>query len=367
MIVFLAFLIWLYLFFLHGRFWDSGPELQPAVPLAYPDVDIIVPARDEAETIGPVIASLVSQDYAGTFRVILVDDNSTDGTAEKAGTHGRLTILTGKPKAPGWSGKLWALSQGVAASTAPVLLFCDADITHDPRHLATLVSRLQAPKVDMVSEMVRLNCTSWPERFLIPAFVYFFQMLYPFAKANDPYSRVAAGAGGTVLIRREALERIGGLEKMKGALIDDCTLAREVKRGGPIYIGHSGLATSIRPYPHARDIWNMITRTAFTQLNYSALILAGTIIGLALVWLVAPYEILFGGLGWRFFLSLATFGLAMLSYLPTLHRYKQPYYFALALPGIALFYMAATIASAVNYWRGTGAQWKSRAYGGEAK
>ena len=367
MIVFLAFLIWLYLFFLHGRFWESGPELRPSVPLAHPDVDIIVPARDEAETIGPVIASLVSQDYAGKFRVILVDDNSTDGTAEKAGTHERLTIITGKPKEPGWSGKLWALSQGVAASTAPVLLFSDADITHDPRHLATLVSRLQAPKVDMVSEMVRLNCTSWPERFLIPAFVYFFQMLYPFAKANDPSSRVAAAAGGTVLIRREALERIGGLEKMKGALIDDCTLAREVKRGGPIYIGHSGLATSIRPYPHARDIWNMITRTAFTQLNYSALILAGTIIGLALVWLVAPYEILFGGLGWRFFLGLATFGLACLSYLPTLHRYKQPYYFALALPGIALFYMAATIASAVNYWRGTGAQWKSRAYGGEAK
>ncbi len=367
MIVFLAFLIWLYLFFLHGRFWESGPELQPAVPLTHPDVDIIVPARDEAETIGPVIASLVSQDYAGKFRVILVDDNSTDGTAEKAGTHERLTIITGKPKAQGWSGKLWALSQGVAASTAPVLLFCDADITHDPRHLATLVSRLQAPKVDMVSEMVRLNCTSWPERFLIPAFVYFFQMLYPFAKANDPASRVAAAAGGTVLIRREALERIGGLEKIRGALIDDCTLAREVKRFGPIYIGHSGLATSIRPYPQMRDIWNMIARTAFTQLNYSALWLAGTIIGLALVWLVAPYEILFGGLGWRFFLGLATFGLAGLSYLPTLQRYKQSSYFALALPGIALFYMAATIASAVNYWRGAGAQWKSRAYGGEAK
>ncbi|MDR3505325.1 MAG: glycosyltransferase [Acidocella sp.] len=367
MIVFLAFLTWLYLFFLHGRFWESAPELQPAVPLGHPDVDIIVPARDEAETIGPVIASLVSQDYAGKFRVILVDDSSTDGTAEKAGTHEHLTILTGKAKEPGWSGKLWALSQGIRASTAPVLMFCDADITHDPRHLATLVSRLETPKTDMVSEMVKLNCTSWPERFLIPAFVYFFQMLYPFALANDPSSRVAAGAGGTVLIRREALERIGGIEKIRGALIDDCSLAREVKRGGPIYIGHSGLATSIRPYPHARDIWNMITRTAFTQLHYSALWLVGAIVGLTLVWLVAPCAILFSGLGWRFFLGLATFGLACLSYLPTLQRYKQPYYFALALPGIALFYMAATIASAVNYWRGTGAQWKSRAYGGEAK
>ena len=363
MIVFLAFLIWLYLFFLHGRFWESAPELQPTEPLTHPDVDIIVPARDEAETIGPVIASLVSQDYGGKFRVILVDDNSTDGTAEKAGAHERLTILSGQPKPEGWSGKLWALSQGVAASTAPVLLLTDADITHNPRHLATLVARLQTPRADMVSEMVRLNCASLAERFLIPAFVYFFQMLYPFAKVNDPAARTAGAAGGTVLIRREALARIGGLEKIKGALIDDCTLAREVKRGGPIYLGHSGLATSIRPYPQARDIWNMIARTAFTQLNYSAALLLGTILGMAVVWLAAPLAILFSGFGWRFFLGLATFGLACLSYLPTLQRYKQPYYFALALPGIALFYMAATIASAVNHWRGTGAQWKSRAYG----
>ena len=363
----LSLLVWLYLIFLHGDFWLSGPELRPVRPTSFPDVDIIVPARDEAQTIGPVIASLVSQDYPGSFHVTLVDDNSTDGTAAKAGGFVNLTILSGAPKAAGWSGKLWALSQGVAATSAPIILFTDADITHDPRHLSTLVARLLTPKADMVSEMVKLNCTSWPERFLIPAFVYFFQMLYPFALANDPSSRVAAGAGGTVLIRREALERIGGIEKIRGALIDDCSLAREVKRGGPIYIGHSGLATSIRPYPHARDIWNMITRTAFTQLHYSALWLVGAIAGLTLVWLVAPCAILFSGLGWQFFLGLATFGLACLSYLPTLHRYKQPYYFALALPGIALFYMAATIASAVNYWRGTGAQWKSRAYGGEAK
>ena len=363
MIAFLALLIWLYLVFLHGRFWESEPELRPAVPMEFPDVDIVMPARDEAETIAPVIASLLAQDYAGNFRVILVDDNSTDGTAAKAGTHENLTILTGAAKPPGWSGKLWALQQGVAASTAPVLLFTDADITHDKRHLSALVARLVKPRVDMVSEMVRLNCVSWPERFLIPAFVYFFQMLYPFAKVNDPLSRTAAAAGGTVLVRRDALARIGGLERIKGALIDDVTLATELKKFGPIYLGHSGLATSIRPYPQAADIWNMITRTAFTQLKYSPVVLAGTIIGMALVWLVAPYEVIFGH-GWHFVFGVVASLLALVSYFPTLARYRQPKLFAVALPFIALFYMAATIASAVQHWSGTGAKWKSRAYAG---
>ncbi len=364
MIPALVLLIWLYLVFMHGKFWHSGPELRPARPQAWPDVDIIVPARDEAETIGPVIASLVAQDYEGRLRVILVDDNSTDGTAELAGAHPRLTIISGQPKATGWSGKLWALSQGVARSEAPLLLFTDADITHDPRHLATLVAKLEGARLDMVSEMVRLNCASWAERVLIPAFVYFFQMLYPFAKVNDPRDGTAAAAGGTVLIRREALARIGGLAAIRGALIDDVTLARAVKKGGPVWLGHSGLATSIRPYPHVRDIWDMIARTAFTQLNYSALWLAGTLIGLTLVWLVAPYEVLFGQ-GRVFWAGLATSILAVISYLPTLDRYRVPKYFALALPFIALFYMAATIGSALNHWRGSGANWKNRAYGGE--
>jgi len=365
LIAFLALLTWLYLFFAHGRFWESTPELPPAVPSAFPDVDIIIPARDEAATIGPVIASLLAQDYAGNFRVILVDDNSTDGTAARAGVAPNLTILTGAPKPAGWSGKLWALAQGVAASNAEVILFADADITHDPRHLSALVARLIHPRVDMVSEMVRLNCMSFSERFLIPAFVYFFQMLYPFSKVNDSLSATAAAAGGTVLIRREALARLGGLEKIKSALIDDVSLAREAKKYGPIYLGHSGLATSIRPYPNPSDIWAMITRTAFTQLNYSAFILVGTILGLALVWLVAPYEVAFGH-GWRFCAGLAASVLAILSYFPTLKRYGQPKAFALALPFIALFYMAATLASALHYWRGTGAKWKNRAYGANA-
>jgi len=360
-IFFLALLVWVYLVFFHGRFWESGPELPAALPAELPDVDIVVPARDEAGTIAAVIESLLTQDYAGKFRVILVDDNSTDGTAALAGVGERLTVMTGAEKPAGWSGKLWAVNQGIAAGTAPVLLLTDADIVHDRRHLSSLVAQLVAKRLDMVSEMVRLNCTSLAERALVPAFVYFFQMLYPFAKVNDPLSGVAAAAGGTVLIRRVALERIGGIAAIKSALIDDVALANAVKRGGAIYLGHSGLAESIRPYPGFADIWRMISRTAFTQLKYSAAVLVVTLLGLALVWIVPAWAVLFGH-GWGFMFGLAAYALSVVSYLPTLKRYGQARWWALGLPVIALFYMAATLDSAVNYWRGTGAVWKSRAY-----
>ncbi len=364
MLAFISLIIWLYLVLAHGRFWSSGPELVPADPPECPDVDIIVPARDEAQTIGPVIASLIAQHYAGRYRVILVDDDSTDGTAAAAGSSPRLRVIRGQPKPAGWSGKLWAVAQGVAASTAPVLMLTDADIVHDPRHLSTLVARMMQPRVEMVSEMVRLSCHSLPERALVPAFVYFFQMLYPFARVNDPRSRVAAAAGGTVLVRSEALERIGGIESIKGALIDDVSLAKAIKRVGPVYLGHSGLASSIRPYPRFADLWSMISRTAFTQLRHSPVLLLLTLAGLTLVWLVPAWEILFGT-SWPFAFGLTAFVLAAASYLPTLRRYRQLPAWSLALPLIALFYMAATLGSAINYWSGSGAHWKNRAYGPE--
>jgi hopene-associated glycosyltransferase HpnB len=362
MIALVSLLIWLYLFFAHGRFWRSAPELPPAVPSEFPDVDIIVPARDEAHTIGRVIGSLLEQDYQGKCRIILVDDNSTDGTAALAGTAPRLTIISLQSKPADWSGKLWALSQGVAASHAPVLLFTDADIVHDPRHLSSLVAKLLQSRADMVSEMVRLNCISLAERALVPAFVYFFQMLYPFNRVNDPRSPVAAAAGGTVLIRREALQRSGGIDAIKNSLIDDVALAKSVKRTGSIFLGHSGLAASIRPYPAFADIWHMISRTAFTQLRYSPALLMLTLLGLTLVWLVPTAAILFGH-GRESVFGLAAFGLAAVSYLPTLSRYGRSRLWALALPLIALFYMAATCGSAWDYWRGRGARWKARAYG----
>jgi hopene-associated glycosyltransferase HpnB len=357
----LSFGVWFYLFFCHGGFWRSRPQLPPAVPSALPDIDIIVPARDESETIGAAVASLLAQDYAGNLRVILVDDNSTDGTAAKAGSAPRLLVIRLDTKPAGWSGKLWALSHGVAASSAQLLLLTDADIAHDPRHVSSLVAQLLTARLDLVSEMVRLNCASLAERSLVPAFVYFFQMLYPFAKVNNPRSAVAAAAGGTVLIRREALERIGGIAAIKNSLIDDVALATAVKRRGPIFLGHSGLAASIRPYPAFTDIWRMISRTAFTQLRHSAWLLVFTVFGLGVVWLLPPWELAFGN-GWERILGLGACTLATVSYAPTLRRYGRAKIWALALPLIALFYMAATVASAVNYWRGKGANWKNRAY-----
>lgn len=392
MIALLCLGIWLYLLVAHGRYWQSGPELDPSLPPVHPDVDIVVPARDEAQTIAPVIASLLAQDYRGTFRVLLVDDDSTDDTAAAAGTAPNLTIITGQPKPDGWSGKLWALAQGVAASRAPILLFTDADIIHDPRHLSTLVARLlqshadQAdatlphadqtapsqpgtiqhrvgpPRTELVSEMVRLNCSSLAERALVPAFVYFFQMLYPFSKVNDPSSPVAAAAGGTILIRRETLQRVGGIESIRGALIDDVTLARVIKPHGALYLGHSGLATSIRPYPRFADIWRMIARTAFTQLRYSAVLLALAVTGLALVWLGPLAQVLLHR-DWRFACGLIAFALGAMTYVPTLARFRLSYVWSLLLPAVAAFYMAATVGSALGHWFGRGARWKSRAYG----
>jgi hopene-associated glycosyltransferase HpnB len=361
MIALMSLCVWIYLFFWHGWFWRSQPELPPAVPSVFPDVDIIVPARNEAATIGPAIGSLLAQDYAGHFKVILVDDNSTDDTAALAGTGAALQVVRLHTKPTGWSGKLWALNHGVALGHAPLVLFTDADIEHDPRHLSTLVAHLEQAHVDMASEMVRLNCVSLAERALVPAFVYFFQMLYPFAKVNSHSSSVAAAAGGTILIRRPVLERIGGIEAIKNALIDDVALAAKVKPIGAIFLGHSRLAVSVRRYPAFNDIWQMISRTAFTQLRYSALLLALTLATLCFVWFVPPATALFAH-GWAAACGLLACILAGVSYVPTLSRYGRSMWWIAALPLIALFYMSATAASAFNHWRGRGTTWKNREY-----
>ena len=364
MIAAVAVLAWAWLLALHGWFWRSGPALAPRHPQDAPAVAIVVPARDEAARIARSIASLLAQDYAGRFRVVLVDDNSTDATAEIARAlpdADRLTVIPGAPRPAGWAGKLWAVHQGVAATDAPLVLLTDADIAHDPGHLASLVAHAEVTGCDMVSEMVRLNTASWAERALIPAFVYFFQLLYPFARVNDPLSATAAAAGGTVLIRRAALVRIGGIAAIADRLIDDCALAAKVKQGGRIWLGHSDLARSIRPYPAVADIWAMVARSAYVQLRHSPLLLAGSLLGLALVFLAPPALVLFGTGGERLAGAVAWGGMAA-SFLPTLRRYGRASGWAPLLPAIALFYMAATIGAAWGHHFGRGVAWKGRAY-----
>lgn len=358
--------IWLYLVFARGSFWQAGPVLPVAYPKVAPPVAIVVPARDEAPLIEATLRSLLAQDYAGPFRVILVDDNSTDGTGRIASGIGdpRLTVVTGAARPAGWSGKLWAVSQGVAeADDSDLILLTDADIVHDPAHLSSLVAKIESYGLDLVSEMVKLACDTWAERALVPAFVFFFQLLYPFAWVADGLKSTAAAAGGTILIRHRALRRIGGIEAVRGALIDDVALATAVKKGGRIWLGHADLARSVRPYPSAGDIWRMIARTAFVQLRYSPALLVLTTLGMVLTWLVPPALTLFGH-GAAFWCGLASWLMLSASYLPTVRRFGRSPLWAPFLPLIALFYMAATIGSAVNHYRGRGVAWKGRAYQG---
>ena len=364
----LSLLVWAYLLLAHGRFWSAGPVLAPAEPRRAPPVAVVVPARDEAGSIERALRSLLAQRYDGALRIVLVDDGSTDGTGALARTLAagdpRLLVLDGRPRPPGWSGKLWAVAQGVAASgNAGLVLLADADIEHAPEHVATLVAQMERADCDMVSEMVALNCESAAERALVPAFVFFFQLLYPFRRVADPRSRTAAAAGGTVLIRAQALTRIGGIEAMRGALIDDVTLAGLVKRGGRIWLGHSRLARSIRPYPGAADVWRMVARTAYVQLRHSPLLLLGTVVGMVLVWMVPPLAALFGH-GLARWLGLAAWAASAGAYLPTLRRFGQSPLWAPLLPLVAAFYTAATLGSALDHHRGRGVVWKSRAYQG---
>jgi hopene-associated glycosyltransferase HpnB len=365
-----ALAIWVYLLFLRGSFWwlpfrRSAPAGNPALR----SVAAVVPARDEAATIGRAVASLLAQDYRGDFHIIVVDDESSDGTAEAAraaaamaGAAARLTTFGGSPTPPGWTGKLWAMHQGIEAARPlrpNYLLLTDADIVHGPRNLRELVWRAESENYDLVSLMVRLHCRSIWERLLIPAFVFFFFKLYPPRWVADPARRTAAAAGGCILIRLSALDRIGGLDSIRHEIIDDCALARRIKSVGRLWLGPATQAMSVREYRSWRSIWDMITRSAFAQLDYSAVILAFTVAALGLIYLAPPLLLwspdiparLCGGLAW----------LAMsIAFLPTLRSYDAPPLLAVLLPLIALFYIAATVASAVQFWCGRGGLWKGR-------
>ena len=375
----LSLTIWIYLLAFRGGFWRSAERLgaAPAPRQAWPAVTAVMPARDEAEVIGASLAALLAQDYPGHFEVILVDDHSTDATAAVARAAAaasphpeRFRLLPAAALPAGWTGKLWALHQGVqqAGAESAFFWFSDADIHQPSDALRRLVAKAEAENRDLVSLMVALTCESFWERLLIPPFIYFFQKLYPFAWVNDPGSRTAAAAGGCVLLRRSALARIGGLAAIRQAIIDDCTLAGAVKAGRParsggIWLGLATEARSLRPYSGLGAIWDMVARSAYNQLRHSPLLLAGTLVGMVLTYLVPPLLLLawpwhrqdlpaaLGALAWL---------LMALSLLPTLRLYRQPLWLAPLLPLAAALYSAMTFDSARRHWRGQGGRWKGR-------
>jgi glycosyltransferase involved in cell wall biosynthesis len=427
--------IWLYLVVAHGGFWRAAVRDDadvPAPPAHWPGVVAVVPARNEAEIVARSVGSLLAQDYSGPFAVVLVDDDSTDGTAAEAravaaaGSR-RLTVLQGAPMAQGWTGKLWALSQGIAhaersdvfprrgkyppqagdggetpvddspdidCSLAPsaslrsapqrnrrsrfarppgeetprtidlvapkYILLTDADIVHTPDNVRSLVARAEAGGLVLTSLMARLRCESFAERALVPAFIFFFQMLYPFAWVRRTDRRIAAAAGGCSLVRRESLAAAGGIAAVRDAVIDDCALAARLKRRGPIWLGLTDRAVSIRPYPTFGDIRRMVARSAYAQLDYSPLLLAGTMLGLAVTYLGPPLQALLarGAAAWA---AAAAWLLMSLAFLPTLRFYRRSLFWAPLMPVIAAAYTAFTLDSAVQYWRGRGGMWKGRA------
>ncbi|MBO0877709.1 MAG: glycosyltransferase [Pseudonocardia sp.] len=364
---------WSWLLACHGRFWLADQRLPPLVePAPWPSVAVVVPARDEAGVLRASLPSLLAQRYPGRARVILVDDNSGDGTAELARRlateTGGIRLSTTCPGEPreGWTGKLWALAHGVSeAGEVDYLLFTDADIAHGPGSLSDLVAAATGGW-DLVSLMATLRTGTGWERLLVPAFVYFFAMLYPFRWVNRPTARTAAAAGGCVLVRREVLARAGGIAAIRGALIDDVALARLVKRaGGRTWLGLANDVHSVRPYPRLAGLWHMIARSAYTQLRHSPLLLAGTVLGLALVFIAPPAVVITGALTGQVPALLAggAAWLAMsVSYVPTLRFYGRPLRTAPLLPVTALLYAAMTLDSARRHWVGQGAVWKGRGY-----
>ena len=370
--------IWLYLLLARGGFWRVGRTLGPRPPSAgsagtphVARVIAVVPARNEAQSIGKAVSSLLAQTLAPPVQVIVVDDGSTDGTAEAArrsadecGAADRLTVLRGTPPAPGWTGKLWAMSQGVAAAAAgdpDFLLLTDADIEYAPGQVAALAVKAEAGQLDLVSLMVRLSTATVAERCLIPAFVFFFLELYPPSWIESSRSSVAGAAGGCMLIRPDALARAGGLAAIRGHIIDDCALARIVKSsGGRVWLGLARETRSLRVYGSFAQIGAMISRTAFNQLRHSYWLLAGTLLGLLVTYL-APPLLLLTRLPDLMALGAAAWLLMTACYLPMVRFYRVPAAYALLLPAVAIFYASATVHSAVQYAAGRGGRWKGRA------
>lgn len=343
-------------------------------PTAWPPVVAVIPARDEEETIGKVVAAHAASEYRGRFSVIVIDDHSADATAEqaRAASKGNLDLIEAPPLPAGWTGKLWAVNTGLARAKeilpdAKYILMTDADIQFAPNALARLVAQAEETGAALTSLMARLDARGFWGGLLIPAFVYFFQKLYPFRAVNNPSSRAAAAAGGCMLLRRDALEAIGGVAAIRGRLIDDCALAEAVKKSGrPIWIGLArNEAVSLRDNRALSAIWSMVSRSAFAQLNHSWLLLAGTVAGMILLYLAAPAIALtypMHGDELAAVFAAAAWALMAITYAPTLAAYGQSQWRTFALPAAAMLYTLMTIHSAISHARGRGGAWKGRTY-----
>jgi hopene-associated glycosyltransferase HpnB len=366
----LSLLIWIYLLFGRGGFW----RIHAATPLPANEIPariaVIIPARNEADVIGRAITSLLRQSGPDSIHIFLVDDSSTDGTAQAAreaavaaGHADMLTVIEGRPLAPGWSGKLWAVQQGIelARETAPdFFLLTDADIEHAPDSLSSLVAIAHGGPYDLASYMVKLFCETPAEKLLIPAFVYFFFKLYPPAWISNPRNATAGAAGGCILIRPTALVQAGGIEAIRHEVIDDCALAARVKgNGGRLWLSASATTRSIRPYGSFAEIGRMISRCAFNQLHHSTLLLFLSMIGMAFIYLLPPALVLSGHRALTV-LGATAWLMMVFSYIPVLRLYRLSPLWALALPLAAIFYVGATFHSAWKYWTGRGGEWKGR-------
>lgn len=375
LLVGLAALAWVFLLLGRGAFWRADQCLPAApAPARWPAVTAVVPARNEAEGIGACVHALLAQDYPGALAVIVVDDQSSDGTADLAraaaremGAEARFRVLSGAPLAKGWSGKLWAMQQGVeAAGEAPLLWFTDADIVHGPLVLRQLVAYAESRQLALTSLMVMLSCRGWWEKLLIPPFVFFFQKLYPFRWVNDPRRSTAGAAGGCMLVRRSVLDQAGGLAAMGAALIDDCTLAALLKPRGPIWLGLGTQSRSLRHYRHLAEIWRMVARSAYVQLRHSPWRLAAAVLGMLFLYALPALGVILGLCAARpLLLGLGVLGslLIMLSFWPTLRLYGRGAGWLPTLPLAALLFTAMTMDSARRYYQGQGGAWKGRTYG----
>lgn len=368
----LSVLIWLYLLFGRGGFWRVRTHLPRGLPNLEKSrrIAVVVPARNEAEFIGHSISSLLNQTGSNTIHIFLVDDGSSDGTAEiarqtaaHAGRAEALTVIEGRPLEPGWTGKLWALQQGIerAREFKPdFFLLTDADILHAPDNVGTLAAIAENRPCDLASFMVRLHCSTMAEKFLIPAFVFFFFKLYPPAWISNQRNRTAGAAGGSILVRPEALDRAGGIQAIRNEIIDDCALAKAVKStGGRLWLGMTDTTLSLRPYNSFAEVGKMISRTAFNQLQHSVGLLMLAVIGLVAMYVLPPVL-----LASRHWLPVALGGAAWLlmafAYWPMVRCYRLNPLWALTLPLTATFYMGATLHSAIQYWSGRGGEWKGR-------